>query len=112
MKRSYVALGCIVLGLGCVSSGALADTFRCGANLIREGMAASAIRDECGEPASVQTIREPIMARRENGTTFQVGVAAIELWTYDLGPRAFPARVRIEEGVAEKIELLRRDPSW
>ena len=94
------------------ASNALADSFRCGPHLIREGMQAAEITDKCGEPGTVTTIQEPIMARRQNGSAFQVGVATVELWTYDRGSRAFPARVRIEEGRAKTIELMRRDPSW
>ncbi|HEY5566159.1 MAG TPA: DUF2845 domain-containing protein [Gammaproteobacteria bacterium] len=95
--------------LAMASTSAWADSFRCGTYLIREGMLASEVMEKCGAPTSKEVIEEPVMARRANGSAFQVGVTTIEYWNYNLGPRVFPARLRIEEGVATKIELLHRN---
>jgi Protein of unknown function (DUF2845) len=46
-------------------------------------------------------------ARRENGTTYQVGTTIIEHWTYRRGPGRFTAEITVEGGKARKIELVR-----
>jgi len=97
------------IGLAMASSSVLADSFRCGTYLIREGMPAPEVMEKCGAPTSREVVEEPVMARRANGSAFQVGVTTIEYWTYNLGARVFPARLTIEEGVATKIELLHRN---
>ncbi len=51
-------------------------------------------------------MQEPIIGRRTNGTTYDIGIATRELWTYEFGRGRFPARVTIEEGIATRIELL------
>jgi hypothetical protein len=48
------------------------------------------------------------MARGANGSAFQVGTTTTEYWTYDFGPRMFPAYLTIQEGQTKKIELLPR----
>jgi hypothetical protein len=91
-----------------LSGSAAADSFRCGPELIREGMPAAEIRSRCGEPTSVDRVEEPVFARRPDGTTYPVGTSVKEYWLYDRGARNFPARLTVVEGVAEKIELLSR----
>lgn len=91
-----------------IAPAALADSFRCGNYLVREGMAAAEIREKCGEPTTVETIVEPVMARRSNGTLYQTGEAVTEYWLYERGSGRFPARLTISEGRATAIELLSR----
>lgn len=83
-----------------------ADSFRCGSNVIHEGMSTVAVRKRCGEPQHIERVQEHITGRRGNATGYDVGVALRELWTYDLGRGRFPARLTIEEGVAVRVELL------
>jgi hypothetical protein len=85
---------------------ARADTFRCGQYVISEGLRASVIEGRCGKPQSVERQSEPVMARRANGGTYQVGTATREIWVYTRSPGQFPARLTIEGGVAKKIELV------
>ena len=108
MNRLLAAAMAAVLGCQLLVSVAEADSIRCGAHLIQEGMAAAEIVEKCGQPTAIETVEEPIMARRPNGTTYQVGITTTEYWRYDRGPRLFPAQLTIEEGVATKIELLSR----
>jgi hypothetical protein len=84
----------------------LADSFRCGNYLVTEGMTAAAIEERCGKPQRVEHVEEPIRARRANGSSYRVGTAVHEFWTYERAPGQFPARVRIEDGKAKKIELI------
>jgi hypothetical protein len=107
-NAKLIVLGSAI-GLSFASSPLLADSFRCGTALIREGMPASEIRKKCGDPNSVETVTEPVIARRPDGSTFQTGVTTKDYWGYDRGPRRFPARVTIEDGVAVEIELLSRN---
>jgi hypothetical protein len=84
----------------------LADSFRCGNHLVTEGMTAAAIEKRCGKPQRVERVEEPIFVRRANGTSYRVGTAAHEFWAYERAPGQFPARVRLEDGKAKKIELI------
>lgn len=106
LSTAYVAALWLVLG----TPPALAASFRCGQDLIREGMSASDIREKCGEPDSVETVTEPVMSRTRDGLAYQVGVTTTDYWRYDRGSRRFPVRLTIKEGIAEKIELLSRNP--
>ncbi len=108
LKSSYLPVCVAVLCAALSPSSLLADAFRCGTHLAREGMLAAEIREDCGEPDSVEIVSEPVMARRPNGSAFQVGVTTTEYWIYDRGSRRFPARLTIREGIVEKIELLRK----
>jgi hypothetical protein len=90
---------------GCSAADAFADSMRCGSALVSEGMSAADVVERCGEPVSREVVEEPIMARRPNGTTYQVGVRRIEHWIYDRGARMFKAFLTIEEGIAKTIEL-------
>ena len=85
---------------------AIADTVRCGSGVIQEGMPASEIQLKCGNPDVVKTRREPIMARRPNGTTFQSGTTSRDFWYYDRGPDQFVMRVTVEDSVAIEVKLL------
>lgn len=87
---------------------ALADTFRCGNYIIAEGLTAAEIESRCGKPQHVERIEEPVLARRANGSTYRVGTAVHETWTYERESGQFPARIRIEDGKAKKIELVTR----
>jgi hypothetical protein len=89
-------------------SPALAESFRCGSYIISEGMRASEVVQKCGEPQHRETVEAPVMARGANGAAFQVGTTTTEYWTYDFGPRMFPAYLTIQEGQTKKIELLSR----
>ena len=96
------------LGLAAGLAHAQPDTFWCGNQLVREGMAAAEIAQRCGEPDAVELIEAPIMSRNLNGTYHQVGVRVVEVWTYDRGSRSFPARITVEDGVATEVELIRQ----
>ncbi len=106
---SGVVTWAALMGLALFPSLLLADSFRCGTYLIREGILAADVIARCGEPTSVSSVTEPVLARRSDGTTYQVGTTTKEFWIYDRGSRLFPVRLTIEKGVAEIIELLSRN---
>jgi hypothetical protein len=103
------AASCLAaLGLAGGVAHAQPDTFWCANQLVREGMAATEIARRCGEPDAVEQIEEPIFARNVNGGTYQIGVTIIEIWTYDRGTQRFPARIKIDNGIATEVALIRQ----
>lgn len=98
-----------LISLAMVPGGLWADSFRCGAHLIREAMPIAEIQTKCGMPAAVDAVTEPIMAHRADGSPYQVGVTTTEYWLYDRGPNRLRARVTVKAGIAEKIDLLSRN---
>ncbi len=106
MYLSHALFALTVTAAVVTGAPALADTFRCGQHLIREGMSTVAIKRRCGEPQSIERTQESVVGRRTTGTAYDIGIVTRELWTYEREWGAFPARLTIEEGVAIKIELL------
>jgi hypothetical protein len=86
---------------------ALADTLRCGSSLIKEGDTQGYVEEKCGAPASKQTYTEPVLARRENGTTYEVGTTSKDIWRYKRSSGSFPAVLTFEKGVLTKLEFER-----
>jgi len=84
---------------------ARADSFYCGNRIVTEGMSAGAIEERCGKPQRVERVEEPVFARRANGSTYRAGTSVHEIWTYERAQGQFPARLRIENGKAKKVEL-------
>ena len=84
---------------------AWAETLRCGSSLIKEGDTQGYVQEKCGEPASKQTYTEPVLARRENGTAYEVGTASKDVWRYQRGSGSFPAVLTFEKGVLKKLEF-------
>jgi len=82
-----------------------AETLRCKSSLISPGASQDYVLQKCGPPASKMDVNEPVMARRPNGTTYQVGTATKEIWRYDRSPGKFPAVMTFEEGVLKKLEF-------
>ena len=82
-----------------------ADTLRCGSSLISVGAEAAQVLAECGAPDSKTEVTEPIMARRPNGTTYEVGTTSKVIWRYERGQREFPAVLIFEGGVLKKLEF-------
>jgi hypothetical protein len=93
-----------VAALAC-SATAQADTLRCRNSLIEEGMAQAYVLEKCGPPDSKMDIKEPVMARRPNGTTFQVGISEMEIWRYNRGSGKFPAVLTFDGGKLRKLEF-------
>ncbi len=82
-----------------------ADTLRCGNKLIQPGMQQGYVLTTCGAPASKKEVTEPIRARRENGTTYEVGTTTQEIWRYVRRPGQFPAILVFEGGVLKSLDF-------
>ena len=95
----------VITALASLSVPAFADTLRCGSSLIMEGATETEVLQKCGPPQSKAEKREPIMARRPNGSTYQVGTYRQETWRYARGDRQFPAVLTFEAGVLKKLEF-------
>lgn len=103
MKLGFFSV--LWVGLLAIAAPASADTLRCGSSLISEGAHVSYVLAKCGAPDSRREISEPIMARRPNGTVYQVGVTVQEIWRYERAPGKFPAVMTFEGGVLKKLEF-------
>lgn len=99
MIRMIAALAAIT------ATPAFADTLRCGSSLIKEGDTQGYVQDKCGEPESKMTYTEPVYARRENGTSYEVGTTSKDVWRYKRSNGSFPAVLTFEKGVLKKLEF-------
>jgi hypothetical protein len=88
-----------------IAAPAFADTLRCGSSLIKEGDTQGYVQDKCGEPESKQTYTEPVYARRDNGTSYEVGTTSKDVWRYKRSNGSFPAVLTFEKGVLKKLEF-------
>ncbi len=93
------------MAVACAATTAYADTLRCGNVLIETGAVQAYVLEKCGEPTSRSEISEPILARRENGTTYQVGTTSEQVWFYKRGQGQFPAVLTFDGGVLKKLEF-------
>jgi len=84
---------------------AWAETLRCGSSLIKEGDTQGYVQEKCGEPQSKQKYTEPVMARRPDGTAYQVGTTSKDVWRYQRSNGSFPAVLTFEQGVLKKLEF-------
>ena len=81
------------------SSPAFSETLRCGSSLVQPGVTVGFVQEKCGPPKSRETFSEPVMARRANGTAYEVGTTSKEVWRYQRGNGSFPALLTFEGGV-------------
>jgi len=102
-KRTSIVL--LMFAGSALTAPAFADTLRCGSSLISTGAAAAYVAQKCGAPDAKQEVTEPVMARRPNGFTYQVGTTTHEIWRYQRGSRKFPAVLTFEGGVLKKLEF-------
>jgi len=84
---------------------AFAETLRCGSVLVTEGDTQGYVQEKCGEPQSKQTYTEPVMARRADGTAYEVGTTSKDVWRYQRSNGSFPAVLTFEKGVLKKLEF-------
>jgi len=87
------------------SSPAFSETLRCGSSLVQPGVTVGFVQEKCGPPKSRETFSEPVMARRANGTAYEVGTTSKEVWRYQRGNGSFPALLTFEGGVLKKLEF-------
>jgi len=99
--RRIIALTLLVAA----TAPSFADTLRCGSSLIKEGDTQGYVQEKCGEPESMQTYTEPVYARRENGTSYEVGTTSKDVWRYKRSSGSFPAVLTFEQGVLKKLEF-------
>jgi Protein of unknown function (DUF2845) len=104
--RRLLAAFLVPGGLALLAPCALADSFRCDRYIIREGMAASEVREKCGAPDLIRKREEPVFSRLENGSTARVGTTVTDFWFYGRGPNEFVVQVAVRESIAEEITLL------
>jgi hypothetical protein len=98
-----VAVASLVIAVA--TAPAWAETLRCGSSLIKEGDTQGYVQDKCGEPDSKQTYTEPVLARRQDGSSYEVGTTSHDVWRYKRSNGSFPAVLTFEGGVLKKLEF-------
>jgi hypothetical protein len=100
-----------VLGLLLAPSLLLAQSIRCGSQLILKGSTSADLLEYCGEPA--QKTKNGTAHGLVGNTYTSSGIVSqangdfeIETWTYDFGPNQLMERVRIENGIVVQIDSL------
>jgi len=88
-----------------LASAAHADTLRCKSSLISTGASEAYVVEKCGAPDSKMEVSEPVMARRPNGFTYQVGTTTQQIWRYRRSPGQFPAVLTFEGGVLKRLDF-------
>jgi hypothetical protein len=106
MRTSIAALGLLL-----APSLLLAESIRCGSQLILKGSTSADLLEYCGQPAQVT----------KNGTTHGLlgntyrgsgvigeatGDIEVETWTYNFGSNQLMQRIRLENGVVVQIDSL------
>lgn len=89
----------------------LADNLRCGNRLVYEGDPMFQVEARCGKPAQIShssALQFP--TAWINGRLYQLSsqevVVPVETWVYNFGPTKFMRKLRFEDGVLMKIEVL------
>jgi hypothetical protein len=100
-----------VLGLLLAPSLLLAESIRCGSQLILKGSTSADLIEYCGKPK--QVTRNGTVNGLVGNTYTAGGVNSqatgdfeVETWTYDFGPNQLMERVRIENGIVVQIDSL------
>lgn len=104
-RSSAIRLVGIWLAASAATSAGAADTIRCKGALVDVGVTKAEVEAKCGAPDHTEIERVPIRGRSKHGASIELGVATIEHWTYERGPR-FPARLTFDEARLKRIEFL------
>jgi hypothetical protein len=100
-----------VLGLLLAPSLLLAESIRCGSQLIEKGSTSADLLEFCGKPTQVTkngTVHGLVGNTHTAGgiTSQATGDIEVETWVYDFGPNQLMERVRIENSIVVQIESL------
>lgn len=101
---SFATLACLAL----LAAPVVADddeVMRCGGKLVTTGMTEGQVLDLCGEPQSRREEEVAQMARRANGTSYQIGTIIVQHWIYDRSSSRFPAHLKFEEGKLVSLQF-------
>lgn len=92
--------------LAAFSSGASAETFRCGSRVVSSQVSVEELLQHCGAPSSRTSSTEDVRARN-HGISVVVGQTTTERWIYERGTSASPMVVTIVDGKIKSIERKR-----
>ncbi len=112
MRGALIGSGLALLtGLGLLlSSGASADSLRCGSKLIGEGDSIDKVLQYCGDPTETKRTwitRQPRFEYGGQEIPFEGREdVPVDLWTYDFGPNKLMRRIRFIAGKVDSIETL------
>jgi hypothetical protein len=100
-----------ILGLLLAPSFLLAESIRCGSQLILKGSTSADLLEYCGKPTQM-TRNGTVTGLLGNTYTAQgitdpaTGDVEVETWTYDFGTNELMQRVRLENGIVVQIDSL------
>ena len=107
MKTAWLA----IIVLFCLPSSTMAESIRCGSQIISRGSTSSEVAALCGDPAQVD--RSTIYRGNGGSVTGRPAVVAgssdeikVEIWTYNFGPDKLMERIRFEDGIVADIQSL------
>ena len=105
--NARIRLAGVLSGL-LVTSGATADSVRCGSKVITEGDPIEEVRQYCGEPTETNRTwmtRKPRFEYGGQEIPFEGSEdVPVDLWTYDFGPHKLMRRIRFIAGKVDSIE--------
>lgn len=107
MIRRTISLLAFLAFASLTANQASADTLRCKGTLISVGATKGEVLSKCGEPTFVENVEEPVRARRPNGSTYIVGTASKEIWTYKRAPGQFPAVLTFDGSTLKSLEFIK-----
>ena len=99
-------------GALCAALPAEAQSLSCGGSLVETGDTRPALVRKCGNPVRVEPVCVPLpivsgwlldASAQPTQPLVSLGCAPAEDWTYDRGPGAFPAIVRVRDAAVESI---------
>jgi hypothetical protein len=100
-----------LLGLLLAPSLLVAESIRCGSQLIERGSTSADLLEHCGKPAKI--VNNGTVTGLTGNTYTPGGITSqatgdiqVETWTYDFGPNQLMERIRIENGIVVQIESL------
>lgn len=106
LARSALAAGALVSALGAVdpSPAYAASSWRCGNRLVHGGDHQAEVHRRCGEPDFRTPSTEVISFETPSGLVVSK-VVAVDIWTYNRGPREFIRYLKFRDGrLVEIIE--------
>lgn len=92
-----------------VPSLVMAESIRCGSQIIERGSSSAELSEYCGDPVQVSkytALGGDGRAGRNGVITNSSGDIEVEIWTYNFGPNQLMERVRIENGKVVQIDSL------
>ena len=95
----------VFMGLGALaSSGANAETFRCGQRIATPEMSVDELIEACGEPSQRSVENVDVYGHSSSGGRIKTGTSVVEKLTFDRGSQAAAMVVTVVDGRIRSME--------